>query len=74
VTATQVPPSAIFVQLPDRPLTLDDVTELAANERDGPATVHLYRLGLDERGEPAYIGHRAILLDELLDAEPPALG
>jgi len=50
------------------------ITQFWRVERDGPATVHLYRLGLDERGEPAYIGHRAILLDELLDAEPPALG
>lgn len=40
-------------------------------ERDGPATVHLYRLGVDERGQSAYIGHRAALLDDLLAAPPP---
>src|SRR5215467_740177 len=39
VTATQVPPSAVFVQLPDRPLTLDDITELAANDE-----LHRYEL------------------------------
>ncbi|WP_239382414.1 Uma2 family endonuclease, partial [Frankia sp. CIT1] len=43
-------------------------------ERDrGPATAHMYALGTDERGEPAYISHRATLLDELLAAAPPHL-
>ncbi|WP_322780165.1 Uma2 family endonuclease [Frankia sp. Cas4] len=43
-------------------------------ERDGgPATAHIYALGIDERGEPAYISHRAVLLDELLAAAPPHL-
>jgi Uma2 family endonuclease len=42
-------------------------------ERDGPATVHLYRRGVDERGRAAYIGHRAMLLEDLLAGTPPAL-
>lgn len=43
-------------------------------ERDGGrATVHMYALGSDERGEPIYLGHRAVLLDELLAAAPPHL-
>jgi Uma2 family endonuclease len=42
-------------------------------ERDGPSTVHLYRLGIDEHGAPAYIGHRAILLEDLLSGPPPDL-
>lgn len=43
-------------------------------ERDGGrATVHMYALGSDERGEPMYLGHRAALLDELLAAAPPYL-
>jgi len=44
-------------------------------ERDpGPATAHQYQLGTDEYGDRAYIGHRAILLDELLAGEPGRLG
>lgn len=43
-------------------------------ERDnGAVTVHLFRLGTDERGDPAYYGHRAELLDDLLAAPPPPL-
>lgn len=49
------------------------ITHFWRVERDGPATVHLYRLGVDERGAPAYIGHRAALLDDLLAATPPHL-
>ncbi|WP_020579843.1 Uma2 family endonuclease [Actinopolymorpha alba] len=33
-------------------------------------TVHMYTLGAGEDGEPAYIGHRAVLLDELLAGRP----
>ncbi|BCB84081.1 Uma2 family endonuclease [Phytohabitans suffuscus] len=40
---------------------------------DGPATVHMFGLGLNERGERAYVGHRAVLLEELLAGSPPAL-
>jgi Uma2 family endonuclease len=42
-------------------------------ERDGEPTVHMYRLGLNERGEPAYLDHEQMLLDKLLDGEPPKL-
>jgi Uma2 family endonuclease len=43
-------------------------------EREGgPATVHTYALGTGEHGEPAYIGHRAVLLDELLAGALPHL-
>jgi len=43
-------------------------------ERDaGPATVHMFELGLDGRGERAYIGHEAVRLDRLLQGAPPAL-
>lgn len=43
-------------------------------ERDGgPATVHMHQLGTDENGKPAYIGHRAVLLDELVAGDPPQL-
>jgi Uma2 family endonuclease len=43
-------------------------------ERDaGQPTAHLYRLGVDEDGEPAYVSHRAVLLKELLDGNPPPL-
>lgn len=43
-------------------------------ERDGGAvTAHLFQLGTDERGEPAYYGHRAELLDDLLAGTPPKL-
>jgi len=37
------------------------------------ATVHLYTLGTGEWGEPVYIGHKAILVDELVSRDPPAL-
>jgi Uma2 family endonuclease len=41
-------------------------------ERDvGAPTVHIYALGADEHGQPAYIGHHAMLLDDLLAGEPP---
>jgi Uma2 family endonuclease len=43
-------------------------------ERDGPATAHLYRLGVSADGEPAYLGHRAVLMAALLAHQPPALG
>lgn len=36
-------------------------------------TVHQYQLGRDEHGKPAYIGHRAVELQELLAGEPPKL-
>ncbi len=39
---------------------------------EGP-TAHLYRVGLDERGEPAYVGHDAMLLVDLLREAPPKL-
>jgi Uma2 family endonuclease len=42
-------------------------------ERDGPPTAHLYRLGVSAQGEPAYVGHRAILLEDLLAHRPPPL-
>lgn len=43
-------------------------------ERDrGHATAHMYTLGVDERGEPVYLGHRAKLLEDLLVSEPPRL-
>jgi Uma2 family endonuclease len=43
-------------------------------ERDrGAATVHLYTLGAGEQGEPVYVGHKAMLLDELVDGAPPVL-
>lgn len=43
-------------------------------ERDGGApTVHMYSLGSDENGRPAYIGHRAALLAELLATRPQPL-
>jgi Uma2 family endonuclease len=43
-------------------------------DRDGGAvTVHMFRLGTDERGDPAYFGHRAELLDDLLAGQPPKL-
>jgi Uma2 family endonuclease len=36
-------------------------------ERDGgPPTVHQYTLGAGEGGEPSYIGHRAVLLEEMV--------
>jgi Uma2 family endonuclease len=41
--------------------------------RRGQATAHMYDLGTGEQGEPAYLGHRAVLLDELLAGEPPKL-
>jgi Uma2 family endonuclease len=43
-------------------------------ERDGrAATVHRYTLGTDEGGGPAYLGHRADLLTDLLAAPPPRI-
>jgi hypothetical protein len=126
------PPPPMLVQLPARPLNLDDVAALAAAddlhryeldegtllvmppadtehaaivtrmlvwlsarldretkpaeyaraginhfwriERHGEGpTAHLYRIGLDERGEPAYVGHDAMLLVDLLREAPPKL-
>ncbi len=50
------------------------ITRFWRVERDGgPATAHMYALGTDERGEPAYISHQALLLDELLAGTPPHL-
>lgn len=44
-------------------------------EREGrPPTVHTYTLGTGEQGEAAYLGHRAVLLDELLSTQSPDLG
>jgi Uma2 family endonuclease len=40
---------------------------------DGGHTAHLYRLGVDERGEPTYVGHDAVLLVDLLKGAPPKL-
>jgi hypothetical protein len=37
------------------------------------ATVHQFRLGNDERGEPTYLGHRALLLEDMLTSKPPEL-
>ncbi|GAA4700541.1 Uma2 family endonuclease [Phytohabitans rumicis] len=43
-------------------------------ERGGnDTTVHQYQLGRDERGEPAYVSHQAVLLTELLAGQPPTL-
>lgn len=43
-------------------------------DRDGGAvTAHLFQLGTDEHGDPAYLGHRAELLDDLLAGPPPKL-
>lgn len=43
-------------------------------ERDnGPATVHMFALGLDERGERAYVSHQVMLLSDLLAGAPPPL-
>jgi Uma2 family endonuclease len=39
----------------------------------GAATVHMFTLGVNDRGEPAYFPRHAVLLDELLAGEPPAL-
>jgi hypothetical protein len=33
----------------------------------------MFRLGTDERSDPAYLGHRAELLDDLLAGQPPQL-
>jgi Uma2 family endonuclease len=44
-------------------------------ERDGrAATAHLFTLGTDVRGEPAYLGHESALLDDLFAGRPPHLG
>jgi hypothetical protein len=39
----------------------------------GAATVHMFTLGVADRGEPTYLGRRAVLLDELLGGQPLAL-
>jgi Uma2 family endonuclease len=40
---------------------------------DGLATVHMFGLGLDERGERAYVSHQVVPLADLLAGKPPAL-
>lgn len=41
-------------------------------EREGRRpTVHMYALGTGEQGEPAYVAHSAVLLEELLSGKPP---
>lgn len=43
-------------------------------ERDGRSpTVHMFTLGTDEHGDPAYLGHHASLLTDLLAGPPPRL-
>jgi hypothetical protein len=42
-------------------------------ERDGPATVHLFGLGVGSDGEPVYVPRGVALLDDLLDGPVPAL-
>jgi Uma2 family endonuclease len=42
-------------------------------ERGVAPTVHMYRLGLDAGGERAYVSHEAVLLEHLLEGEPPKL-
>lgn len=42
-------------------------------ERGDRATVHMYRLGSDERGEAAYVDHELVLLEKLLAGAPPEL-
>jgi hypothetical protein len=42
-------------------------------ERDGPATVHRYGLGVGADGTPAYVARGAALLDDLLAGAVPSL-
>ncbi len=42
-------------------------------ERDGPATVHMFGLGVDADGKPFYVSRGAVLLEDLLAGEVPAL-
>jgi Uma2 family endonuclease len=42
-------------------------------ERSGPATVHLFGLGVGSDGEPVYVPRGVALLDDLLDGPVPAL-
>lgn len=43
-------------------------------ERDGPATVHLFGLGVGPDGTPAYVSRGAVLFDDLLAGGVPNLG
>jgi Uma2 family endonuclease len=40
-------------------------------ERDGPATVHMFGLGVDADGRPAYVARGAALLEDLLTGPVP---
>jgi Uma2 family endonuclease len=42
-------------------------------ERDGPATVHLFGLGVGSEGAPLYVSRGAILLEDLLAGAVPSL-
>jgi hypothetical protein len=39
----------------------------------GAATVHMFTLGVNDRGEPTYFPRRAVLFDELMTGQPPTL-
>ena len=43
-------------------------------ERDGPATVHMFGLGVGADGEAVYVARGVALLDDLLEGQVPALG
>jgi Uma2 family endonuclease len=42
-------------------------------ERDGPATVHLFGLGVGSDGAPTYVPRAVVLLEDLLTGPVPAL-
>jgi Uma2 family endonuclease len=42
-------------------------------EREGPATVHLFGLGVGADGAPVYVAREAVLLEDLLGGQVPAL-
>ena len=42
-------------------------------ERDGPATAHLFGLGIGSDGSPIYVPRRTALLEDLLDGPVPDL-
>ncbi len=42
-------------------------------ERDGPATVHMFGLGVGADGAPVYVARTAILLEDLLASPVPTL-
>jgi hypothetical protein len=42
-------------------------------ERDGPATVHMFGLGVGSDGAPVYVARGAVLLEDLLVNAVPAL-